>query len=155
MELLFVLWYNMGHETIWYPKAVGKATPTRHSASEKRQNKFVGSRNKVRSIQKLCFEMVEDIPEERRRRFKTQTCIRSSMQINEGAEKGSGTSSSKWTSKSWLLNRSLDIGTYRQGDSSAFSNSLPSPSCMEDSERFRLEQSEARATGTAAERGRD
>lgn len=149
MELFFVLWYNMMHETIWKREAAGEASPTRHPVTEKRQNKSVGSSRRSRGFQKFCFQMVEDIPEERRRGIKTQTCFRSSLQVNQEAEEGSGKSSSKGTFSLRFPHRPLDTGAYRQANLPAFPSSLSPQPCMADSEEFRVELPETRTAGSS------
>lgn len=151
MELLHMLCYNILHETIWQPKAIGEAPPTRCPVTEKGQNNFVGSSGEVGIFQKFCFQMVEDLPEERGRRSKPQTCARSSSEINKGAEKGTGTSSSERRFKMWLPERSLDTEAYCQADISAFSHSLSSQSCMAGADKFGIELPKAR-TASRSER---
>lgn len=155
MELSSILCYNIGYETLWNCKAAGEASPAHHPVAGKRQNVFVGCSKEDRMCKKFCFQMVEDLPEERRRRTKTQTCPRTSLQINKKAEKGSGGSSPKRPFSLWFSNRPLDIRAYRQCDLSALWHSLSSQPRMAYSPRFRMELSEAREAGPSKKRGRN
>jgi hypothetical protein len=154
MEISLQLEYNRGHETLWNPRAAGKAAPAGDPFVQGGQEPASHSTG-FECFSEFSIPMASCLSRERGSRVKAPTDARPSSQADQSSKKPSCPSPPKWPSGCRVSDRFMDVKQGSQSDRPAVRRSISSQPRVETPRRLRVELSEAGAKSFTKRRGRD
>jgi hypothetical protein len=147
--------YNMGHETPWIPRGIGKAPSTSHCLAETRQDNPVGRSAYSGSVKELRFPMVPRGPGGRIQGPPFKDDSRTSSQALSQREGDPIGVAFVGSTGRRVSDRPLDLETDCPNHPQALWHPVSSESCMAVASGNGMELPETRAPGFTKERERD
>lgn len=154
MEIFRQLEYNKGYETLWEPRAAGKAAPAGCPFVQDGQEPASHS-TRFECFCKFRVPVASGLPRERGSRTEAPADPRTSPQADPRSKKAACAGAFTWPSGCRLSDGFVDPKPDSQSDRPAVRRSIPSQPCVEAPRRLGLELSETGATSFTKERRRD
>ena len=154
MEIFCQLEYNKGHETLWEPRAAGKAAPAGCPFIQDRQEPARYS-TRFECFCKFRVPVASGLPRERGSRIKAPTDARPSSQADQRSKKPSCPGALKWPPGCWVSDRFMDLKPGSESDRPTIRRSISSEPRVEAPREPGVELSEARAASFTEKRRRD
>jgi hypothetical protein len=154
MEIFYQLEYNKGHETLWEPRAAGKAASAGCPFVKDGQEPACHS-TRFKCFCKFRVPVASGLPRERGSRAEAPADTRTSPQADPRSKEAACPGAFKWPSGCRVSDRFMDLNPGSESDRPTVRRSISSEPCVEAPREPGMELSEARAASFTAKRRRD